>query len=51
MIGPRLIDAMATEALSMIRLPIIAATSASTGVESAAMAASFQANWSCCFGV
>ena len=44
--GARLIAAMATAALSMIRLMIIAATSCSTATLSAATPAIFQASWS-----
>ena len=44
--GCRLIAAMATEALSMIRLTIMSATSRSTFTLSAATPAIFQANWS-----
>ena len=42
----RLADAIATEALSMIRLTIIAATSLVTATLSAATPAIFQASWS-----
>ena len=49
--GRRLIAAMATEALSMIRLMIISATSFSTATWSAATAAIFQASWSSRFSV
>ena len=44
--GRRLTEAMATEALSMIRLMIIACTSFSTATLSAATPAIFQASWS-----
>ena len=44
--GWRLMAAMATEALSMMRLTIMSATAGSTATGSAATSAIFQASWS-----